>query len=158
MRLKRTTNLRLSAAVIAAVLLNSGDAVVAADKVIELTQTGCQFLEPERGYDHGFKTKQSTDCVLINAETGGDRLAQVIPLVLKAGRYVFRVTNKNVPYQLGFYLRASRRLMVPLKSKIVGGGVNLGDSKDFAIDLKPGSYLYSCPLNPTPDYPLIVKD
>ena len=37
--------------------------------------------------------------------------------------------------------------MVPLKSKIVGGGVNLGDSKDFAIDLKPGSYLYSCPLN-----------
>ena len=126
--------------------------------VIELTQTGCQFLEPEQGYDHGFKTKQSTDCVLINAETSVDRLAQVKPLVLKPGRYVFRVTNKNVPYQLGFYLRAAKRLMVPLKPKVVGGGVNIGDTKEFAIDLKPGSYLYSCPLNPTPDYPLIVKE
>ena len=126
--------------------------------VVELTQTGCQFLEPEQGYDHGFKTKQSTDCVLINAETSIDRLAQVKPLVLKPGRYVFRVTNKNVPYQLGFYLRAAKRLMIPLKPKVVGGGVNIGETKEFAIDLKPGTYLYSCPLNPTPDYPLIVKE
>ena len=151
-------SLRLIAAVIVATICGAGIAFAANESVIELTQTGCQFLEPEQGYDHGFKTKQSTDCVLINAETGGDRLTQVKPLILKPGRYIFRVTNENVPYQLGFYLRASRRVMVPLKSKIVGGGVNLGKTKDFSIDLKPGSYLYSCPLNPTPDYPLIVKE
>ena len=45
--------------------------------IIDLTQTGCQFLEPEQGYDHGFDTKQSTDCVLINAETAVDRLEAV---------------------------------------------------------------------------------
>lgn len=130
----------------------------ASPQVIDLTQTGCQFLEPEKGYDHRFKTKQATDCVLINAETGGDRLAEAKPLILKAGRYVFRVHNKNVPYQLGFYLRASSRLLHALKPKLVGGGINSGETKDYAVDLVAGSYLYSCPLNPTPDYSLIVKE
>ena len=92
-------SLRLIAAVIVATICGAGIAFAANESVIELTQTGCQFLEPEQGYDHGFKTKQSTDCVLINAETGGDRLTQVKPLILKPGRYIFRVTNKNVPYQ-----------------------------------------------------------
>ncbi len=130
----------------------------AAPKVIDLTQTGCQFLEPEQGYDHGFKTKQATDCVLINTETGADRLTQVKPMVLKPGRYVFRISNKNVPYQLGFYLRASSRLVRALRPKVVGGGIDEGESKDYAVDLVAGQYLYSCPLNPTPDYPLIVKE
>ncbi len=127
-------------------------------RVIELTQTGCQFLEPEKGYDHRFKTKQATDCVLINAVTGADRLAEVKPLVLKPGRYVFRVRNRNVPYQLGFYLRASNRLLRALKPKVVGGGIDEGESKDYAVTLVAGRYLYACPLNPTPDYPMIVKE
>ena len=25
------------------------------------------------------------------------------------------------------------------------------------LELEPGEYLYSCPLNPTPDYRLVVK-
>ena len=25
------------------------------------------------------------------------------------------------------------------------------------LELEPGEYVYSCPLNPTPDYRLIVK-
>ena len=33
-----------------------------------------------------------------------------------------------------------------------------GKTVDYVIDLKPGEYLYSCPLNPTPNYPLIVED
>lgn len=32
-----------------------------------------------------------------------------------------------------------------------------GKSQDYHIDLKEGSYVYSCPLNPTPDYPIVVK-
>jgi len=127
-------------------------------RVIELTQTGCQFLEPEKSYDHRFKTKQATDCVLINAETGSDRLAEVKPLVLKPGRYVFRVRNRNVPYQLGFYLRASSRLLRALKPKVVGGGIDEGESQDYGVTLVAGQYHYSCPLNPTPDHPLIVKE
>ena len=125
---------------------------------IVLTQTGCQFLEPEQGYDHRFKTKQATDCVEINAESGADRLAEVKPLVLKPGRYVFRIKNRDVPYQLGFYLRASSRLVRAFRPKVVGGGIEQGETKEFEVELVAGKYLYSCPLNPTPDYPLTVKE
>lgn len=140
-----------------ALLALAGPVSAAGPAVVTLTQTGCQFLEPEQNYDHGFKTRQSIDCVRINAETGAARLAQVRPLTLKPGRYIFRVANRDVPYQLGFFLRAANpldRLRLP---KIVGGGLGPGATRDYAVDLTPGRYVYSCPLNPTPDYPLIVE-
>ena len=145
-------------AIWAVLLFSRAPAWAAEPRVIELTQTGCQFLEPEKGYDHRFKTKQATDCVLINAETGADRLTEAKPLVLKPGRYVFRIHNRNVPYQLGFYLRASSRLLRAVKPKVVGGGIDEGESQDYPVTLVAGQYHYSCPLNPTPDYTLIVKD
>jgi hypothetical protein len=40
------------------------------DYVIQLTQTGCQFLESERGVDRGFEPRAADDCNRINAETG----------------------------------------------------------------------------------------
>lgn len=125
--------------------------------VIELTQTGCQFVESENGIDHGFKTTSKEDCDAINAETGDKRLAQAEPLKLKPGKYVFRVTNKNVPYMLGFYLRGAGVIDYATLPKVSGGGLNLGVSRDYEIELKPGSYVYSCPLNPTPDYRLEVS-
>lgn len=39
-----------------------------AAQVIELTQTGCQFLEPE-GADHKFVVLSSRDCEAINTKT-----------------------------------------------------------------------------------------
>ena len=153
---QRFTAIFLAAGVLCPLAVSPGWG--AEPRIVELTQTGCQFLEPEKGYDHRFKTKQATDCVLINAETGADRLAEAKPLVLKPGRYVFRVHNKNVPYQLGFYLRASSRLLRAVKPKVVGGGIDEGESRDYSVTLVAGRYHYSCPLNPTPDYPLIVKE
>jgi hypothetical protein len=32
-----------------------------------------------------------------------------------------------------------------------------GKTRDYAIELKPGEYVYSCPLNTTPDYRLMVR-
>ncbi|ROR32741.1 hypothetical protein [Inmirania thermothiophila] len=125
-------------------------------RVIVLTQTGCQFLEPE-GTDHGFVTRSADDCRAINARTGAERVAKAKPLVLKPGRYVFRVVNRDVPYELGFWLRGRGigRLTLP---SVSGGGIAPGTSRDYEVDLRPGEYLYSCPLNPTPDYPLIVRE
>ena len=125
--------------------------------VITLTQTGCQFVESEGGVDHHYRTTNAADCKKINAETGKARLAESRPMVLKPGKYTFRVTNKNVPYGLGFWLRGTGFGRVTLPS-ISGGGLAEGVTKDYVIDLKPGEYVYSCPLNPTPDYPLIVKE
>ena len=124
--------------------------------VITLTQTGCQFTEPE-GKDHGFKTMEAADCKKINAQSGEKRLSNANTITLKPGAYIFRVTNKNVPYQLGFYLRGAGvgRLTLP---KVSGGGLVKGKSRDYRITLKEGDYHFSCPLNPTPDYRLKVAN
>lgn len=146
-----------------AMVLGSMTAAAAADPtVIELTQVGCQFLESENGVDHQYTPKSDADCNKINAETGAKRLAAAKTIELKPGTYIFRVTNKNVPYELGFWLRESdyvpgNPLHKLSKTSISGGGLTMGKTKDYEVDLKPGDYLYSCPLNPTPDYKLVVK-
>lgn len=130
-------------------------AIAASVKTINLTQTGCQFLEPE-SVDHQYKTTKSSDCTAINDKTGESRLEKSTPLVLSAGKYIFKVTNKNVPYVLGFYLRGQGFSRITLPS-VSGGGIETGTTKEYTITLKPGKYVYSCPLNPTPDYPIIVN-
>ncbi len=123
--------------------------------VIDLTQTACQFVESENGVDRGFTTMKAEDCKAINTKTGADRLAGAKVLELKPGKYIFRVTNKNVPYSLGFWLRGKGLGRVTLPS-VAGGGLALGVTRDYVVELKEGEYLYSCPLNPTPDYRLVV--
>ncbi len=127
-----------------------------APTVIELTQTGCQFLESENGVDHGFATARPEDCEAINARSGDERLANAKILQLKAGKYTFRVTNKNVPYMLGFYLRGDGVFNYATLPRVSGGGLTTGKTREYTIELKPGSYVYSCPLNPTPNYRLEV--
>jgi len=125
--------------------------------IITLTQTGCQFLESETGIDRGFRTTKAADCEAINARTGPQRLAGAKVLELKPGKYVFRVTNRNVPYELGFWLRGATLVQRATLPSVSGGGLLPGKTQDYAVELKPGDYLYSCPLNPTPDYRLVVR-
>ncbi len=126
-------------------------------KTIELTQIPCQFVESEGGKDHGFKSTKSADCEAINSRTGEQRLKEAKTLELKPGKYVFRVKNANVPYELGFWLRGDSLLDRARLPSVAGGGLVTGKTQDYAIDLKPGNYVYSCPLNPTPDYKLVVR-
>ena len=123
--------------------------------VITLTQTGCQFLEPE-GVDHGFETTAKADCEAENARSGDERLAGSRVMKLPPGEYVFRVTNKNVPYGLGFWLRGDGLKNRALLPSVSGGGLTTGSSKDYRIDLRAGEYVFSCPLNPTLDYRIVV--
>ena len=131
--------------------------------VIVLTQIPCQFIESERGMDHGFKTAKKADCEAINQRTGSDRLAKARVITLKPGKHVFRVTNKNVPYSLGFWLRSKgydwrNPLHRITKISVSGGGLDMGKTKDYEATLEAGEYVYSCPLNPTPDYRIIVAE
>lgn len=123
--------------------------------VIELTQTHCQFLEPE-GVDHGYNSQQASDCERINDKTAKQRVTDSKHLTLAPGKYIFRITNRDVDYQLGFWLRGQglQRAFLP---SVSGGGLETGITKDYEITLRPGEYYYSCPLNPTPDYRLIVN-
>ena len=128
----------------------------AAPQVIELHQVPCQFLESENGVNQGYTSRKIEDCEAINASTEAGRLARAKTLELRPGRYIFRVTNKNVPYELGFWLRGAGLTGRAILPSISGGGLAQGATKDYEIELKPGEYVYSCPLNPTPDYRRIV--
>ncbi len=130
-----------------------------AAQTIELVQVPCQFLDIES--DQGFKSTTKADCEKINAATAEQRLQGAKVLELKSGDYVFRVSNKNVPYELGFWLREKdydwrNPLHKLTKTSVSGGGLVTGKSLDYEVTLKPGEYLFSCPLNTTPDYRLVV--
>lgn len=121
--------------------------------IVTLTQTPCLFLESEENPQAYASTKKA-DCEEINRETAAQRTFKT--LRLKPGQYIFRVTNKNVHYDLGFWLRGQGvgRLTLP---SVSGGGLTTGKTQDYQITLVKGEYYYSCPLNPTPDYPLVVE-
>ncbi len=144
----------LAASGLAAVIA-AGAANAEEPQVIELTQTACQFVEVETG-DHGYTSTGKADCETINAKSGDDRLAKSQTLNLKPGKYIFRVTNKNVPYGLGFYLRGDGIVNRATLPSVSGGGLEQGVTKDYEITLKDGEYVFSCPLNPTPDYKIVV--
>jgi len=139
------------------ILMAGGPAPASEPRVIELTQVPCQFLEAEHGKDHGFESSRKSDCEAINAKTGAARLAAARTIELAPGKYVFRVTNRDVPYELGFWLRGDgvlNRLSLP---SVSGGGLATGATRDYEVLLETGEYVYSCPLNPTLHYKLIVK-
>lgn len=143
-------------AAVCATGMATGSTALAQDaQIIELTQTPCQFLEVEEK-DHGFTSTKKADCVAINSETGEERVAKSTPLKLKPGKYVFRVKNKNVPYDLGFWIRGATLLSRAVLPSTSGGGLSTGKSRDYTITLKEGEYLFSCPLNTTPDYKVVV--
>ncbi len=150
-----TKSLLTAGALLAAYAGFSAAFAVAPATVINLTQTACQFIETENGVDHGFRSTRKADCKVINAKSGADRLARAKVLELKPGKYIFRVTNKNVPYDLGFWLRGRGLGRITLPS-VAGGDLAPGTTQDYAIELKAGDYVYSCPLNPTPNYRLVV--
>ncbi|MDJ0945526.1 MAG: hypothetical protein QNJ30_18820 [Kiloniellales bacterium] len=151
---RTTATLALTAGLLALGAASGG--ATAEPQIIELTQTACQFVESENGVDHGFETRSKADCEAVNAESGDERLAGSKELELKPGKYIFRVTNEDVPYELGFWL-GGEGLGRFVKNSVSGGGLTRGVTRDYEIELTEGEYLYSCPLNPTPDYRIVVK-
>ncbi len=156
MTIKHPLNAVLAASALA-LGLAARPALAETPMVIELTQTPCQFIESEQGRDHGYVSTKKSDCEAINDQTGAARLENSKVITLKPGKYVFRVTNKNVPYPLGFWLRGDGLLNRATLPSVSGGGLTTGATKDYVIELKAGEYVYSCPLNPTPDYKLLVE-
>ena len=151
--MKKIKTFTLSAASLLIVIFTSEYSLSAEPVVIKLTQTPCTIVEAEKT-PQTFNVKNSDDCERINRKTSKERPFK--KLHLKPGKTIFRVENKNVPYELAFWVRGTgvKRLTLPSAS---GGGLKTGKTQDYIIDLKPGEYLFNCPLNPTPDYPLVVE-
>lgn len=119
--------------------------------VVRLSQKPCRFVEAEPSAS--FDEHQSyAACKAHNAKTLSTRKQRA--LRIPAGKVRFVVSSQDVPYTLGFWIRDVR---TPQKAIAQGGGIEAGKPKTYEVDLKPGTYLYACPLNPTPDYTIIVE-
>lgn len=81
-------------------------------------------------------------------------------MTVTEGTYVFKITNTNVGHDVGFVLApkgktdAAHHIKAAYVTKPVANNTT-GTSKE--VTLKKGTYVYFCPLNPTPEYTLIVK-
>lgn len=121
--------------------------------VVHLHQEPCLFIESETN-PPSYEPTGKEDCARINRRTANER--EFKTLRLNPGQHIFRVTNVNVAYELGFWIRGQGLGRVTLPS-VSGGGLLEGETQEYEIDLVEGEYYYSCPLNPTPNYSLIVE-
>lgn len=81
-------------------------------------------------------------------------------ITLSEGTYMFEITNTGVGHDVGFVLApkgktdAKNHIKNAYVTSVVKNNTK-GHSKK--VTLKKGEYVYFCPLNPTPQYTLIVK-
>ncbi|WP_298419445.1 plastocyanin/azurin family copper-binding protein [uncultured Kordia sp.] len=81
-------------------------------------------------------------------------------ITLSEGTYVFEIENTNVGHDVGFVLApkgktdAANHIKNAYVTEVVKNNTT-GHSKE--VKLTKGTYVYFCPLNPTPQYTLVVE-
>ena len=79
-------------------------------------------------------------------------------ITLSEGTYVFEIANNNVGHNVGFVLAPKSDVKKHIKNAYVTSPVkNNSKSSSKKVTLTKGEYVYFCPLNPTPQYTLVVK-
>ncbi len=78
-------------------------------------------------------------------------------LKLKPGNYVFKIVNRGIGHEVGFYLQEKDRNGRAVKGSDAGHVRDGETKKTKVVRLNRGTYVYSCPLNPTPHYTITVE-
>jgi len=79
-------------------------------------------------------------------------------ITLSEGTYIFEIANNNVGHNVGFVLAPKSDVKAHIKNAYVTAQVkNNGKETSKEVTLEKGEYIYFCPLNPTPQYTLIVE-
>jgi hypothetical protein len=81
-------------------------------------------------------------------------------LTLAEGTYVFDIENMSVDHEVGFVLAPKGKTDAAnhIKEAYVSTPVKTGtSSRTGEVTLTKGEYVYFCPLNPTPEYTLVVN-
>lgn len=112
---------------------------------LRLSQAPCRFVEAEPDAD--WQAVDAAGCRGVHQEQFDGRGHRA--LRLEAGAWQIAVTNASVEHVVGLWLRSEDRSAPPLVSS---GGVAPGETLVWSVELTPGRYLYSCPLNPTANY------
>jgi len=81
-------------------------------------------------------------------------------LTLSPGTYVFEISNNNIDHEVGFVLipKGKKGAENHIKEAYVQETVKSNaKSSTQKVTLAKGEYTYFCPMNPTPEYILIVQ-
>ncbi|WP_299363616.1 cupredoxin domain-containing protein [Winogradskyella sp.] len=101
--------------------------------------------------------KEDTKATVVSLEqTKGEFTQKTITLA--EGSYIFEISNNNVGHQVGFVLAPKSNPEAHIKTAYVTKAVDNNSKETSNITtLEKGEYVYFCPLNPTPQYTLIVE-
>ena len=82
-------------------------------------------------------------------------------LELKPGKYIFQVSNKDIDHEVAFALAPKKEAIGDedyIQEAFLANPISSGQTaKSKEVILKKGEYVYFCPMNPTPQYTLVVK-
>ena len=107
------------------------------------------------------KMKTETKASVVSLEQTKGEFTQK-EITLKEGDYIFEISNNNVGHQVGFVLvpkgkdasKPENHISTAYVTKAVENNTK---ETSKVTTLAKGEYVYFCPLNPTPQYTLIVK-
>lgn len=104
--------------------------------------------------DHTMTAKDVT--VIHLTQTEGQFETQ--KLNLRPGKYIFEVTNDGVDHEVAFMLTNAETPKTGIQAAGLPKMLKKGETqKSGVVELTAGTYLYNCPLNPTPQYTLTVE-
>lgn len=100
--------------------------------------------------------KDSKATVVALEQTKGEFTQKTI--TLEEGQYIFEINNNNVGHEVGFVLAPKTNPDAHIKTAYVTKVVkNNTTERSNVTTLAKGEYVYFCPMNPTPQYTLIVE-
>ncbi|WCO01523.1 cupredoxin domain-containing protein [Psychroserpens ponticola] len=123
-------------------------------KIISILVIALAFSIHSNAQDKMMKDTKAT--VISLEQTKGEFTQKEI--TLEAGAYVFEIENNNVGHQVGFVLAPKSNPDAHIKTAYVTKAVDNNSKETSNItNLEKGEYVYFCPMNPTPQYTLIVN-
>ena len=105
--------------------------------------------------------KTETKATVVSLEQTKGEFTQK-KLTLKEGKYIFEIANNNVGHKVGFVLvpkgkdasKPENHIKTAYVTKVVENNTK---ETSKVTTLTKGEYVYFCPMNPTPQYTLIVE-
>lgn len=119
---------------------------------------GHKTMSKEKTMMKGHKTMSDVETIQLK-QIKGEFTTQ--GLKLSAGStYVFEVTNDGVDHEVGFVIAPKGKTDQPnhIKEAYVQKTIKDGEtSSSKEVTLTKGEYVYFCPMNPTPQYTIVVE-
>ena len=127
-------------------------------KIISVLVIALAFSTHTNAQDNIMKDSKAT--VVSLEQTKGEFTQKEV--TLEAGSYIFEIANNNVGHQVGFVLvpkgKDASKPENHIKTAYVTKAVDNNSTETSNVTtLEKGEYVYFCPMNPTPQYTLIVK-